>query len=210
MKYIVLFIFTLTVCLANAQIGYQVSLLNNATGEARANETVSVVVKITNSHGIEICKESKTAKTNDFGILSLTIGKSNTFNGVDWTRLPLYIEATVDGRSLGRTQILTVPVAEHANHANEAGVLSKSILSSKANWTHHYGKDSFKQLSFNLDGAFSFSSSYRTYSGLYEINGNLLILYYYDKDDNCNQADVYLYSPTRNSLAELYGGSEFI
>ena len=34
---------------ANAQIGYQVSLLDNATGEPRADETVTVEIAITDS-----------------------------------------------------------------------------------------------------------------------------------------------------------------
>ena len=45
----------------NAQIGYQVSLLNSATGEPRANETVSVTVEITNSESSVICTETKSA-----------------------------------------------------------------------------------------------------------------------------------------------------
>ena len=36
---------------ANAQIGYQVSLLDNATGEPRADETVTVEIAITDSNG---------------------------------------------------------------------------------------------------------------------------------------------------------------
>ena len=36
---------------ANAQIGYQVSLLDNATGEPRADETVTVEIAITDSKG---------------------------------------------------------------------------------------------------------------------------------------------------------------
>jgi len=59
---------------ANAQIGYQVSLLNNATGEPRANESVTVTVKITDSEGTVICEQTKQETTNDFGILSMSVG----------------------------------------------------------------------------------------------------------------------------------------
>ena len=98
----------------NAQIGYQVSLLNSATGEPRANETVSVTLEITNSEGAVVCNETKSATTNEFGVLSLQVGSSNTFANMDWSKLPLYISATVDGVMVGRSQILTVPVAEAA------------------------------------------------------------------------------------------------
>ena len=100
--------------ISSAQIGYQVSLLNSATGEPRVAERVSVDVTLTNSKGEVICKESKSETTNDFGILSLVIGNQNTFEDVDWTKLPFFVSVSVDGKLVGKTQILTVPVAEYA------------------------------------------------------------------------------------------------
>ena len=97
-----------------AQIGYQIALLNTATGEARANETVSVGVKLSNSEGKVFYSETKSATTNDFGVLSLTIGNSDTFNNVDFSKLPFYIEVTANGVMIGKSQILSVPVAEVA------------------------------------------------------------------------------------------------
>lgn len=64
---------------SSAQIGYQVSLLNNATGEPRADETVTVEISLTDSNGKTLCSERKSATTNDFGVLSLTVGNSYTF-----------------------------------------------------------------------------------------------------------------------------------
>ena len=124
---------------ANAQIGYQVSLLDNATGEPRADETVTVEIAITDSNGKAICSERKSAITNDFGVLSLTVGNSSTFTDADWSALPFFISATVDGTLIGRSQILNVPVAEYAK---QTGVLTKEILKSKA-WHGPYG-DSYK------------------------------------------------------------------
>ena len=95
---------------ANAQIGYQVSLLDNATGEPRADETVTVEIAITDSNGKAICSERKSATTNDFGVLSLTVGNSSTFTDADWSALPFFISATVDGTLIGRSQILNVPI----------------------------------------------------------------------------------------------------
>ncbi len=95
---------------SNAQIGYQVSLLNNATGEPRTDETVTVEIAITDSKGKTICSERKSATTNDFGVLSLTVGNSSTFTDADWSALPFFISATVDGTLIGRSQILNVPI----------------------------------------------------------------------------------------------------
>ncbi len=99
---------------AKAQIGYQISLLNTATGEPRANETVTVSVSLSNSVGQVFYSETKSATTNDFGVLSLTIGNADTFKNVDITKMPFYIEVTANGVIIGKSQILSVPVAEVA------------------------------------------------------------------------------------------------
>lgn len=129
----------------NAQIGYQVSLLNSATGEPRAGETVNVSITLTNSTNATIYSQTQSATTNDFGILSLAIGNANTFNNVDWNKLPFFISAYVDGKLIGRSQILTVPVAEYAkktryaqysdtaDYAHKTGVLTKALL--EGTWT---------------------------------------------------------------------------
>ena len=99
---------------AKAQIGYQISLLNTATGEPRANETVTVSVSLSNSENKVFYSETKSATTNDFGVLSLSIGNADTFKDVDFTKMPFFIEVTANGVAIGKSQILSVPVAEVA------------------------------------------------------------------------------------------------
>ena len=125
-------IFLISFC-ANAQIGYQVALLNTATGEARANETVTVELTISDSAGATIYTGSQTATTNELGILSLAVGDATTFDNVDWSKLPLYISATVDGTLIGRTQILNVPVAEYAKRTGTLTV-GKTLLWCVEKW----------------------------------------------------------------------------
>ena len=112
----------------SAQIGYQVSLLDNATGEPRANEQLTLTVRITDSDGKTICDETKNETSNDFGVISMSVGDSDTFANADWSKLPFFIEASVDGRLLGKSQLLSVPVAEYAK---KTGVLTKELLCSK-------------------------------------------------------------------------------
>lgn len=112
-----------------AQIGYQVTLLNTATGEPRSLETITVDVSIEDSKGNIILKSSKKETSNEFGILSLIIGDENTFNNVNWNNLPLFVSASVDGIMLGKTQILNVPIAEFAKRIG--GTLNKEMLASK-------------------------------------------------------------------------------
>ena len=143
-----LFLFLLLSVAAQAQIGYQVTLLNTATGEPRANETVNMTVVITNSAGTTICSETKSATTNDFGILSVAVGNADTFANADWSKLPFFISATVDNVMIGKSQLLSVPVAEHAKHTGE---LSREFLNGKrlkpwggpSNYTLSFTKDKY-------------------------------------------------------------------
>lgn len=99
---------------AKAQMGYQISLLNTATGEPRANETVTVSVSLSNNANEVFYSETKSATTNDFGVLSLSIGNADTFKNVDLSKMPFFIEVTANGVMIGKSQILSVPVAEVA------------------------------------------------------------------------------------------------
>ncbi len=154
---------------ANAQIGYQVSLLDNATGEPRADETVTVEIAITDSKGKTLCSERKSATTNDFGVLSLTVGNSSTFTDADWSALPFFISATVDGTLIGRSQILNVPVAEYAK---QTGVLTKEILKSKT-WYQNGYKDRYYTFS---DDTVTFHEiddyEHNSWKHKYQIDGN--------------------------------------
>ena len=160
---------------ANAQIGYQVSLLDNATGEPRADETVTVEIAITDSNGTTLCSERKSATTNDFGVLSLTVGNSSTFTDADWSALPFFISATVDGTLIGRSQILSVPIAEYAK---QAGILTKEILKSRA-WYQYGDKQYYYTFSDDTatfhenyaDGHGHFTSKHK-----YHIDGNNVFL----------------------------------
>jgi hypothetical protein len=158
-----------------AQIGYQVSLLNSATGEPRVAETVNVEVTLSNSEGRIICTEKKTETTNDFGILSLVIGNQNTFADVDWNKLPFFVSVSVDGKLVGKTQILTVPVAEYAK---KTGVLTKEML--VGTWIYNDERSSVS-FTFSLGGTCSCKTVYssgdvesRNYK--YYIDGNHIIL----------------------------------
>ena len=132
MRIIFLTISLLSIFICHAQIGYQVALLDRANGEPRANETVSVTVKITNSEGATVCSETKTETSNDFGILSMTVGSSSTFTDTDWSKLPFFIEATVDNVLIGKSQLLSVPVAEYAKRTDE---LDKKLIKRTCSFT---------------------------------------------------------------------------
>ena len=192
----------------NAQIGYQVSLLNSATGEPRANETVGVTLEITNSEGTVVCQESTSATTNEFGVLSLQVGSSNTFANMDWSKLPLYISATVDGVMVGRSQILTVPVAEVAK-----ALVNVDLELICKTWEDVKSSDGYirgARITLTQNKTFSYyfyyenddhSYSWRNFgSGTFLRQGNLILL--------CLTSGTGLYLPTClvYNNGKLYGG----
>lgn len=101
--------------IGSAQIGYQVSLLNTATGEPRANVTVNARVEITDSKDNILFSGTQQATSNDFGVLQLTVGDADTFSKADTGNMPFFISVTVNGMLIGKSQILSVPVSEVAN-----------------------------------------------------------------------------------------------
>ena len=130
-KYIlILMLAVMPSIVAHAQIGYQVSLLNSATGQPRAGETVTVGVKLTNSENATVYTTQQKATSNDFGVLSLSIGDAETFEELDWNKLPLYIEVSIDGVLIAKSQVLSVPVAEYAKKSGL--VLTKEFLTSRS------------------------------------------------------------------------------
>jgi len=141
---------------SQAQIGYQVALLNSATGEPRANETVSAEVTITDSQNDVVCSETQSVTSNDFGILSF------------------FISVTVDDVLIGKSQILSVPVAEVASTLKSDFTLDELCQTWKV-----YERKPEGYLTFYKNG----SCSYRAYysgelsekdsgEGTYEIEGN--------------------------------------
>ena len=187
-----------------AQIGYQVSLLNNATGEPRANERVKVTVKITDSKDNVVCEETKNETTNDFGVISMSVGESDTFSNADWNNLPFFIEAIVDGRLIGKSQLLSVPVAEYAKHT---GSLSIELLCSKEwKWIDDEDNRISRFYQFNKNGKYVFQQTIKgeisdSFYGEYDVLGDKVLLKRYD-----DYANVLFYSPLWNMLVDDYNG----
>ena len=198
MKHVIFLLAILMAFTAKAQIGYQVTVLDTATGEPRANETITATISISDAAGGTICSDVKTATTDEFGVLSLEVGNSGTFANVDWNKLPLYISATVDGVMIGRTQVLSVPVAEYAK---QTGTLTKEILCSKA-WTKKYAYNTYS-FSFSPSGSYSYSMSVTgqnpysdSGSGTYSINGNTVACV---ASDNLTGM-IFIYIPQKNGM----------
>ena len=160
-----------------AQIGYQVSLLNASTGEPRANVSVEAEVTITNSDGEEIYKGTQRATSNDFGVIQLTVGNQSTFKDVDWSKLPFFIEVSVDGTVIGKSQILTVPIAEAAKYL--APGIDIDDLVGTWSWNSSYGY--VYSFTFRSDFSGTLNAKDGEEQFTYEIEGKNLMIYYSDR-----------------------------
>ena len=195
-------IFGILACLASitvhAQIGYQVSLLNTATGEPRANVTVNATVTITNAENGLIYTGTQKATSNDFGVLSLTVGNADTFKNVDFTKLPFFIAVSIDGTLIGKSQILSVPVAEAAKTLIPS--ISLDELCGKE-WIFEYDDIDCRYMKFERDGTCAMWAIYGNYpeysgisvSGSYEIIGNWII-FFTNKDNRLHIYSFYLHN----------------
>lgn len=173
-KIILSFIALLCTLMSNAQIGYQVSLLNTATGEPRANETVSCTIELKNSEGAVVCSETKSETSNDFGVLSLSVGNDETFTKMDWSKLPLYVSVTIGGKLVGQSQVLTVPVAEYAK---KTGTLTYDNIHEKKIVGYAYGEHIHTWTFHGNTVKVIFESGEREYNGIARIDGNTVFGY---------------------------------
>ncbi len=187
---------------AHPQIGYQVSLLNSATGQPRAGETVTVDIKLTNCENIEVYTTRQKATSNDFGVLSLSVGDAQTFEELDWNKLPLYIEVSIDGILIAKSQVLSVPVAEYAKKSGF--VLTRELLASKM-WKSKKDNAEY-ELKFHVNGTidalYTFVYSWddgrvdqQPHDGFYYIYGNMIVVMYSD-----GMSHIFCYIPELNKI----------
>lgn len=178
--FILLFLGIMFPYVSYAQIGYQVSLLNKTTGKPRANVTVDAEVTITNSDDEEIYKGTQRATSNDLGVVQLKVGNQGTFKDVNWNKIPFFIEVSVDGTVIGKSQILTVPIAEAAKYL--APGIDIDDLVGTWSWGYDYG-ESFtfrRDFSGTLNVKYGEEPSSYEKQFTYEIEGKNLMIYYSD------------------------------
>ena len=202
---------------SRAQIGYQVSLLNTATGEPRAGVTVNAAVTITDATDKVVYSGSQQVTSNDFGVLSLVVGNADTFANADYSKLPFFISVSVDGTLIGKSQILSVPVAEYAKRTGELTkekLVGTWVREIKEEESHIIGK-----IVFSDNGTFIFTESgnswgasiYGTKEGGFFITGNALYVWTNSFSNvvgsNVNiHCEIVPYIPQLNVLCWDYAG----
>lgn len=118
---------------------------------------------------------------NDFGVLSLSIGNADTFANVDFSKMPFYIEVSANGVNIGKSQILSVPVAEYAKRTGE---LTKEML--VGTWVCEFDRNVENSGSFYDD----YSESYLSYKYMwYSQNRNKLV---FNADGTCKSSEWHI------------------
>ncbi len=114
------------------------AILHNANGEVIAVKQVGLRISILKNN-VPVCVEQYTLITNEFGMVSLTLGSVNTvdFGSIDWSTGTFTIKIEVDpngGTSyidMGTAQLLSVPFALYAKKAENAFSGNYSDLTGK-------------------------------------------------------------------------------
>ncbi len=97
------------------------AILRYADGRSITNETVLLQIKIVNDQGISSYEEIHNIVTNEFGYANVLIGKgatSDDLSSVDWAKGPYFLDISVNGETLGSSQLLSVPYALFAASGN--------------------------------------------------------------------------------------------
>lgn len=132
---------------APSTINYH-ALLRDTEGIPRANVSVSLELDIHQGTvtGAVVYSETHNTTTNDFGLVNLEIGSVSPANFalIDWSAGPYFVEVSVDGTSMGASELLTVPYALHAGFAESVEISGSEAAF--AGWDKNEADD--------FDGAF--------------------------------------------------------
>jgi len=120
---------------APTTFNYQ-AVLRDTDGNPMSNETVSMqlVIHQTTSTGTTVYSETHNTSTDEFGIVNLEVGSVTpaSFDVIDWSAGPYFVEVIVNGSSMGVSELLTVPYAIQAKNAESFAETDPEYTSSPA------------------------------------------------------------------------------
>ena len=108
---------TLLVAQTPTTFNYQ-AVLRNTDGSVKSEVSVNIELEIhqATETGTIVYSEVHSTTTSDFGMVNLEIGSVTpaSFATIDWAAGPYFVEVSVDGLSMGVSELLTVPYALYA------------------------------------------------------------------------------------------------
>ena len=135
MKKAILFSFAFAICIqllpqTPEAINYQ-AIVRDISGDPLANQIVSLrfSILIGSTSGFPIYIETQTDTTNNFGLITLSIGKGDIISGnlssIPWGAYSYFLKVEIDltgssaYKEMGTTQILSVPYSLYAKTAEK-------------------------------------------------------------------------------------------
>jgi len=110
-------LFSITGILAQTpnQFKYQ-AVLRNADGTIIADENITVDISILqgSASGTSVFDEQHSVTTTAQGVINLNIGSVSDLSVVDWNAGIYFVEISVNGTTMGASQLLSVPYALYA------------------------------------------------------------------------------------------------
>jgi hypothetical protein len=94
------------------------AVLRNTDGTVKKSVNVNIGLEIhqATETGTVVYSETHSTTTSEFGMVNLEIGSVTpaTFATIDWALGPYFVEVSVDGLTMGTSELLTVPYALYA------------------------------------------------------------------------------------------------
>lgn len=105
-------------------INYQ-AVVRNPSGQIVVSTSIKVRLTIHDAtiNGATVFQETKTLTTNQFGLITTTIGSSGGLSSIDWSGDSKYLQVEIDISNgtnfvdMGTTQLVSVPYAFYAKDA---------------------------------------------------------------------------------------------
>ncbi len=113
------------------------AIARDINGQPMINQQVSVKIKIRTGYmdGSIVYSESHDAISNSTGIINLNIGEGVGISGnlisIDWLGSNHFIDVTINGTSVGVSQIMAVPFAMHAEVTEEVDKIDYENVTNK-------------------------------------------------------------------------------
>lgn len=113
-------LFILQLCSAPPGFNYQ-ALARDASGNPMVHSEVDLQIRLLKGEpaGPAVYEELHRAQTGSTGLINVVIGSGEPqdFALIDWSDGPYFLEVTVDGLSMGSTQLMSVPYALYASQS---------------------------------------------------------------------------------------------
>jgi uncharacterized protein (TIGR02145 family) len=147
-----LFLTNLLIAQSPASFNYQ-AVLRDSHGNIKANTATTIIINILqgSTTGTSVYSETQSVTTDNFGLVTLGIGKgtviNGTFSGINWGSGSYFVKVTVDGVEMGTTQLLSVPYSLYSSKAANGFSGSYTDLTNKptlfdGTWSSLTGKPS--------------------------------------------------------------------